>query len=109
MRHAYWTLGFALALLAANGCGTRKPVVSGVVTLDGHPLDNGIIEFFPVRGDGQTSAAFISREGRYRTEASPTEMRVVIHSNKVVGKRKLYEDVPDSPTQEILTEQLPPR
>jgi hypothetical protein len=104
MRH--WLLALALA---AAGCGAPKTVVSGRVTLDGQPLDNGTIEFFPVRGDSPTAAAVIDTAGRYRTAAAPTQMKVVIHSSKVVGRRKMYDDVPDSPTVDLLAERLPGR
>jgi hypothetical protein len=98
-----------VALAAAGGCTARKPVVSGVVTLDGRPLDNGTIQFFPVAGDGQTSGAAIGPDGRYRVEASPTKMKVVIHASKVVGKRKAYDDVPNSPMIDIMEDILPAR
>jgi hypothetical protein len=109
MKHSLFVLWVALTLAAAVGCGARKPVVSGLVTLDGQPLDNGTIQFFPVEGDGQTSAAIIEKDGSYRTEASPTKMKVVIHSNRVVGRRKMYDDQPDSPMVDIVEEVLPAR
>lgn len=108
MRYSLFALGAAVALTAAAGCG-GKPTVSGVVTLDGKPLDNGAIQFFPIKGDGQTSSAIIGQDGRYRMPASPTKMKVVINSSKVIGKRKAYADVPDSPMIDILEEVLPPR
>jgi hypothetical protein len=77
------------------------------VTLDGKPLDHGDMQFFPVAGDGQTSSAFIGEDGRYRTEVSPTKMKVVIHVSKVVKTVKAYENVPDSPMTEIREEVLP--
>jgi hypothetical protein len=99
----------ALVLTAAGGCTAKKPVVFGLVTLDGKPVENGSIQFFPVAGDGQTSAAMIAPDGRYRLEASPTTMKVVISASKVVGHRKMYDNVPDSPTVEVLDEVLPAR
>jgi hypothetical protein len=92
-----------------TGCGASKGTVSGVVKLDGQPLDNGTILFFPAAGDGQTSHAFIEKDGHYRAEVSPTKMKVVISSSRVIGKRKKYEDVPDSPYVEERTEVLPAR
>jgi hypothetical protein len=103
-----WVL-LAAAALAAAGCGAKKPVLTGVVTLDGRPVDNGTIQFFPVAGDGQTSAAIIGPDGRYRVEASPTKLKVVIHSSKVIGKRKMYDDQPDSPMVDVMEEILPAR
>lgn len=108
MRHSLLAFTVVLALIAA-GCGNKKPVVSGVVTLDGKPLDNGTVQFFPMKGDGQTSAALLGKDGRYRMEASPTKMKVVIRASKVVGQRKEYPDMPDSPTLDILAEVLPAR
>ncbi len=98
----------AVALAAVAGCTAKKPVLSGVVTLDGQPLDNGSVTFVPVAGDGQTAGATLGPDGRYRVELSPTKMKVVIRSPKVVGKRKMYE-TPDSPMVEIYDEVLPPR
>jgi|SRR5579875_2494199 hypothetical protein len=107
MRYSLLVLGTVLGL-AAVGC-SGKTTVSGTVTLDGKPLDNGTIAFFPIKGDGQTSSALIGKDGRYQTVASPTQMKVVIHSSKVVGQRKEYPDMPDSPVVDILQEILPPR
>ncbi|HEY1378351.1 MAG TPA: hypothetical protein VGF55_16250 [Gemmataceae bacterium] len=98
----------AVALVAAAGCTAKKPVLSGVVTLDGQPLDNGSITFIPVAGDGQTAGATLGPDGRYRVAVSPTKMKVVIRAAKVVGKRKMYE-TPDSPMVEIYEEVLPAR
>jgi hypothetical protein len=109
MRHFLLVLGATLALTAFAGCGTRKPVVSGVVTLDGQALDNGTIQFFPVKGDGQTSGAVLGKDGSYQMEASPTTMKVVISSSRVVSHRKRYENVPDSPVDEIREEVVPAR
>lgn len=105
-----WMAGLLAAalLVGVSGCGQKKPVVFGLVTLDGQPLDNGNITFSPVAGDGQTSGALIGPDGRYRTDASPTKLKVVISASKVIGKRKMY-DTPDSPTVDILQEILPPR
>jgi hypothetical protein len=106
-----WLAGLLAAVLVstAGGCSEKKPVVFGVVTLDGKPLDNGNITFSPVEGDGQTSGAIIGPDGRYRADASPTRLKVVISSSRVVGKRKLYDNVPDSPTEDVLAEVLPAR
>jgi hypothetical protein len=109
MRHFLFALGTALALTVLVGCGARKAVVSGLVTLDGQPLDRGDMQFFPVAGDGQTSFAFIGPDGRYRAELSPTRTKVVIHLSRVVKKVKEYENVPDSPLVEIREEVLPAR
>src|SRR5207249_3863590 len=102
MRHWSIVLSAVVVLSTAAGCTAKKPVVHGLVTLDGKPLDNGNITFTPEAGDGQTSGAVIGPDGRYRTDASPTKLKVVISSSKLVGKRKMYDGVPDSPTVDIL-------
>jgi hypothetical protein len=109
MRHYLLMLCVSFALAAVCGCGAKKPVVAGLVTLDGQPLDNGTIQFFPIAGDGQTSAATIGPDGRYRMEASPTKMKVVIHATKVVGHRKAYEGQADSPMIDVVEDLLPIR
>ncbi len=109
MKHFLKATGVAVVLIAVIGCGAGRPVVSGLVTLDGKPPDNGTMQFFPVAGDAPTSAAVIGKDGRYRTEVSATKYKVVIHVNKVIGRRKMYEDQADSPMVDIEEEVLPAR
>lgn len=109
MKYTLFVLSLAFAVLGLAGCGSGKPIVTGVVTLDGKPLENGTIQFFPVAGDGQTSAATLAADGSYRMEASPTKMKVVIHAVKIVGKRKMYEGQADSPTIDLTEELVPAR
>lgn len=99
----------AAALLLIAGCGSGKSTISGQVTLDGKALDNGTIQFFPVALDAPTAGAIIGKDGRYSAELSPTKFKVVMHVNKKVGERKLYEGQADSPTADINEELLPAR
>jgi hypothetical protein len=55
-------LGMATAL--AVGCGGKPASVSGVVTLDGKPLERGIVGFTPVAG-GMRAAGVIESDGGY--------------------------------------------
>jgi hypothetical protein len=60
--------GLALMLLLA-GCGregAKKGAVSGAVTLDGKPLDNGSILFVPAQGTHGTAAGGAIENGRYQ-------------------------------------------
>ncbi len=79
-----------LALFSAlglMGCGDRGPgrAITGTVTLDGRPLDEGRIEFRPI-GPGASAGASIER-GSYRIAADqgpiPGPYRVNISSAQV--------------------------
>ncbi|WP_437200726.1 carboxypeptidase-like regulatory domain-containing protein [Planctomicrobium sp. SH664] len=58
--------GLALAMLALTGCSQNGPElasVSGVVTLDGSPLDQATIVFQPATGRASTGST--DSEGKY--------------------------------------------
>jgi len=71
--------------LLVSGCGPRKPVVEGQITLDGIPLRKGAIQLKPVDGKGQTAGTGVV-DGRYRMEASPGTMKVIINWPQANGK-----------------------
>ncbi len=78
----------ALALAApllVSGCGTRRPVVEGQITLDGIPVRKGAIQLIPADGKGQTAGTGVV-DGRYRMEASPGTMKVIINWPQANGK-----------------------
>lgn len=92
------------ACIPVTGCGPAATVVNGTITLDGQPLDEAAVQFFPVAGDGQTHHAFTDAKGVYRTKISPVPMMVVISKSKVVGQR---EEFPDTPPVDVMEESLP--
>ncbi|MBO0697750.1 MAG: hypothetical protein J2P46_05115 [Zavarzinella sp.] len=105
---ALGALALGLAVVAAGGCGgPPRAHVRGTVTLDGQPLANGTVEFFPVGGDGQSAGAAI-KDGAYEVEASVGEMRVTVYGSEVVGQRKTY-DTPDSPVEDVVRNPIPAR
>ncbi len=53
-----------MLLAALAGCGGKPATVSGVVTLDGKPLERGSVGFTPVAG-GMRAAGVIDSEGNY--------------------------------------------
>jgi hypothetical protein len=109
MRHSLTLLLTAVVLTTVAGCA-RKPVVHGVVTLDGVPLNNGEIQFYPEKGDAPTSAAVLDKDGSYRLEASATKFKVVVNSNKPTGKKRLkYEGDPSAGYIEEFAQALPSR
>jgi len=105
----------ALALLAmlsaafaatAIGCsrGPAKAAFAGRVTLDGEPLPQGAISFYPLsRGP---SAGAVIENGSYQMTAVPGSYRVEITGSKVVGQKKRY-DTPDSPMDDVLQPVVP--
>lgn len=58
-------LGLSLSLLFLVGCGGKPASVSGVVTLDGKPLERGMVGFAPVSG-GMKATGKIQGDGSYR-------------------------------------------
>lgn len=83
----------ALALLAMvisiGGCGggdgLDRQAVTGTVTLDGQPLETGLITFDPASATSETSTATEIVNGSYsfstQTGPVPGEYRVVINSS----------------------------
>jgi hypothetical protein len=75
-----------LALLLIAGCGNHAPTVSGTVTYNGTPVENGTISFRPAGGTGQSFATAIT-DGKYtagdRVTAGPKI--VVITGNKITA------------------------
>jgi hypothetical protein len=64
----------AFALTCVAGCGgVRRIPVSGMVTLDGAPIDGGYLEFNPDSAKGNTAKIIGKsriKEGRYNLETS---------------------------------------
>jgi hypothetical protein len=67
------------------GCGNRKPVMEGHITLDGVPVGKGAIQLRPLDGKGQTAGTGVV-DGRYRMEASPGTMEVIVNWPQANGK-----------------------
>lgn len=107
-RDALWFFFVCCLGLGCSGpSGSEKASVSGSVTLNGAPLDSGLISFFPVDGKGAPASAAIDK-GKYTVQVELGEKRVEITAPKVVGKRAAYE-TPDSPMVDLLEERLPPQ
>lgn len=100
---------FAILTIAVVGCSSDSNLatIEGTVTLDGAPLEAGLIRFVPVDGQSPTADATIAA-GKFVAQVPRGEKSVAITAPKVVGKRKLY-NTPDSPTIDVVEELLPPR
>lgn len=113
MRQYCGPVGYLLILITtSSGCsapsGPPTEVVSGNVTLDGKPLPQGTIGFFPVDGAGATSGAAITN-GVYTANVPLGSKRVEIRAFKVIGQKVVYEGDPNSPKTDIKEETIPPR
>jgi hypothetical protein len=78
--------GVGLLLLFGSGCGgPRNEEVSGSVTWQGQPLDQGTIEFAPAGGQGLAANGII-QDGRYHLLSTPGvapgSYQVRIHSRE---------------------------
>lgn len=74
----------AMALISLAGCGPANTAVTGAVSYNGEPVEEGAISFRPEGGTGQSFGGRIT-DGRYSIEeASPGAKKVV-----VIGVKKI--------------------
>lgn len=69
MRSNFFTIPLLLVVAAASGCGggsdrPRLAQASGIVTLDGEPVEGAIVNFLPVAG-GRLATGTTDATGRY--------------------------------------------
>lgn len=82
-----WTLGL-LAALVTTGCsksGPSRSDVTGTVTLDGQPVEEGEVLFIPADGVGPSDACPIVA-GEFKGEVAPGSKRVEINATKDTGE-----------------------
>jgi hypothetical protein len=76
-------------LLAMMGCGPGEATVSGTVTLDGKPLEEGNIAFRPLPALAKSEArGGPIKDGKYQVKARPGQNRVEITATRVVPGKK---------------------
>ena len=98
-----------LSLLCFAGCWaakTKTVKVTGKITIDGNPIEQGAIKFIAIDGETQVGGGSISN-GEYLAEVPPGQKRVLVNGQKIVGKEPLYKDMPDSPTRDKLDRVTP--
>ena len=99
----------ALPLIAGCGSGNRA-VVTGTVTLDGMPLENGAINFYPTAGNKGPTAGSGIVNGHYRIEGAkgvaPGTNRVTISSSQKTGRKLVSRD---GDAMDELAEAVPPK
>ena len=99
----------AVCLLATvlAGCGPTPTLLSGSVTLDGSPVGEAVLQFYPAAGDGQTSHAFADKKGNFLAKVSPVPLVVTISKAKATGEKT--QSFPDTPPVDVMAESLSPR
>ena len=65
----YVKLGLLGTIVAVVGCGGNPATVSGVVTIDGQPLNRGSVGFTPVSG-GMKAVGAIQSDGSYELKTN---------------------------------------
>ena len=85
---SYWLVALAFATLVTIGCGPKRPVVEGLVTLDGLPITAGAIRLVPTDGKGPTAGGGITA-GRYRVETTAGPKKVSINFAQKDGTKVL--------------------
>ncbi|QDU73464.1 hypothetical protein Pan97_04360 [Bremerella volcania] len=75
----------SLSFLAGCSASDGMITISGSVTLDGEPVQDGSISLMPING-GSMGGGLIEN-GHYTAKSSPGEMAVQIHAHKMVPKK----------------------
>lgn len=75
-------------VISFSGCGSHTTRLSGVVTLDGRPIEKAIVQFSAEQRDAASAVAISGRDGRYTAVVAPVPYRVTIVAQRVAGQRK---------------------
>ena len=110
-------VAFSAAFLSAfslTGCGGGSAGVHGKVTLDGQPLETGVISFQPMEGTAGPAAGATIAQGEYKVQGeampSPGTYRVEIKSQKKTGKKMpVGSPAPPGTMAEETIEAVPPQ
>jgi hypothetical protein len=96
-------------LLLVVGCSSEATQIkiTGKVSLDEGPINNGTLRLTPVKADGKHGGAII-KDGKFAGEAFPGQYKVEINSSRPAKKQMKQLDGPgsDDPT---LEEAIPPK
>lgn len=102
----------AAAVVTAAGCGRSSSgldihPVAGLVTIDGQPIEEGLITFNGVSGDARGFAGRIER-GSYRVETFAGPMKVSITAQREIPG-KFIQAAPDQPNEPVREQYIPAR
>lgn len=103
-------------LVAASGCGSgvRRVQVSGNVSLDGKPIEEGNITFVPIKGTTGPSTGGVIRNGQYDVAAAVGPLtggtyRVQIESLVNRGRSMPNPLNPNGPPVKLPDNTIPPQ
>ncbi len=89
-------VGMIASVLFTTGCGGRPATVSGVVSIDGSPLQTGTVTFSPASG-GMRASGLIQDDGSYEIRTN-RDMGLEIGEYQVaVSSREVIDTGPESP------------
>ena len=113
LRTAAVVLAVGLAAVTA-GCGGGSSTVRGKVTLDGKPIEAGLISFVPTEGTTGPSAGASINQGEYDIRNDPLPVagkyRVEIKAQKKTGKKvPVGSPAPPGTMADETVEAVPPR
>ncbi len=102
---------FLVGIGLVAGCGSGSDQlgeITGTVTYDGKPVEEGAITFIALDGKSPTAGGVV-KDGKYTATKVPVgAAKVSITAVKVVGKKKAY-DAPGSPEVPVTESLLPPK
>ena len=87
MKRAFVSIVGLVAVALLGGCGGGTPSVSGVVTLDGKPVEGATVTFTPASGDGGGVGGSYGKtdaQGRYSLKTVAADK-----AGAAVGKHKV--------------------
>lgn len=92
----------SLPTLGLLGCSEKSSElkVTGSVTINGEPIDNGTISFVADDGVAATGGGVI-KDGTYTAFVTPGAKTVMVTGNRKIGEEPEYQGVDDSPMRPI--------
>jgi hypothetical protein len=98
---------FVLFAVTLIGCGKSdgRIAIKGNVVLDGVPLTDGTVTFFPVSGGSGVSSGGSIKQGLYTSDIMPGKYVVQITANRKTGKMLTLS--PDDPPLEEFEQYIP--
>lgn len=100
----------AAIVLTGFGCSSKtvKTVkVTGKITIDGNPIEQGSISFIEIDGKTPTGGGSI-KDGTYIANVPPGNKKVTVLGTKLVGTEPEFADVKDSPMRNKYESVTPP-